>query len=124
MVYELQIATAKRLIAKYGEACTYQTLTNNVSQVLPWEPGAYVSTETDINVVFQPLTRKGYETLAKLTNLEVSTGHIEALFAGSQGILPQLQDIIIRAGVPWKIISIEELAPNGEQILYTALLIK
>jgi hypothetical protein len=113
------IATAQRLITKYGQPCYWrrvQPLTN-VNPLAPW----LVGTGSDIDVPVTILFTQSRGTLTALLqyarNSDVSVGGLRGLMS-AQDFTPDLQDVILKNGSAYALQSINPIAPNGTPILY------
>lgn len=116
-VFATQIATAQRLISKFGQACTWRkTAVSTPNPAKPWEmlPGA--NTDATVKVVFVSKFKEHF-FLKYMANTEIPEG----LFVGymaAQSFTPAINDILIRGSETLTIQAIDIVAPNGEPILY------
>lgn len=116
-VFDRQIATAKTLIAKYGQSCTWRkTAVSTPNPAKPWEmlPGA--NTDTTVKVVFVSKFKEHF-FLKYMANTEIPEG----LFVGymaAQSFTPAINDLLIRGSETLTIQAVDIVAPNGEPILY------
>ena len=120
-VFDRQIATAKRLIAKNGRALVWRTILDGtpVDANKPWEPGAAQVTDyPDIRIVILPAGYKGETSLFRLTTGEQPSGTLQMLM-GAVPFEPSTKDVIIDGEIEYRIDYIDKLAPNGDPILYT-----
>lgn len=119
-VYDRQIATAKRLIAKFGQSVTWRVVADGtVSDAdRPWLETPATPTDYTVAIAFLPLERQFQELLRYIKGAEVATGSIYGLM-GAVTFTPSLRDVVLRSAKEYRIRSIDELAPNGEPILYT-----
>lgn len=119
-IYDRAIATAARLIAKYGQQIVWNANTNTapVDPSQPWKPAAISATSNYPYIVFLPENRIGYEFLAALVGTEVPQGCVEGLMPGNVGFVPTSKDTIVRNGVTMAIETIDVIAPNGTPVLY------
>lgn len=121
-VYDRPIATAQRLIAKYGEDCKWR----KPAAVVEDEPGypttGVVPDPVDCKMVFfspRDLGRGTEEFLALLRGTELPENKEIGLLAGGITFSPELPDTIKRAsGLEIAIEKIDRLAPNGTPVLY------
>lgn len=122
-----QVATAKRLIAKYGATCTFRRLPDAPQDAnKPWlvtSQGSAVS-YPGIKVCILPYSRINRETQQQIADTEIQFGDFQGLMA-SQVFVPSLTDVILNGqGLVYRIKKITTLAPDGTDILYTMDLTK
>ncbi len=119
--YDRQIASARRLIAKYGQQVKWQKRENGApaSATEEWKPGPTIVTEYDVQIAFLPDTRMGFEFLSMMAGTEVPTGKIVGYMAAPADFTPSLKDTIKRGDEEIGIRTLDQLAPNGQAILYT-----
>lgn len=123
-VYDRQIAAAKRVIAKKGQAVLWHKPRAVAPGGDPWNPQAAGAAPagTPVSIAFfQPreLGRGGEEFLRSIIDTEIPTGSEIGLMAGGLPFTPEITDRIERtAGKFTAITKIDRLAPNGEPILY------
>lgn len=115
--FDRQIATAKRLIAKNGQAVVWRQTAITDDPDKPWSDQNPVMTDFDTTIVFLPYTRMGYELFGLSPGTEVPTGKLTGLMAATN-FVPSLKDVVIRDGVTLALQAIDLLAPNGDIILY------
>ena len=114
--FDRQIATALKLIKKNGQVVTWRSKTSSPPDPSkPWKPVETSSTDTAVDICFLPATK---QTLEFLGLTEVPVGCVIGLM-GQVSFNPSLSDIVIRDGAQLRIESIDKLAPNGQNILYT-----
>lgn len=116
--FDNQIATAKRLIDKYGETSVHRRTVDGspADPSQPWNPGTPVSTDTSVSAVWLNYDQQ------RVDGQTIKTGDQEVLIPGSDlDAAPDAStDVLIRAsGEQWSIVSVEPLSPNGQLILYT-----
>jgi hypothetical protein len=117
--YDKAVATAQRLIAKYGQDVVWHQLTNGATTPpADWKPAANQATTYTVRAVFLPTNRVNNELLRMLGNTEVPVGNTTALIAVG-AFTPTLRDKLVRDGVAYAPKSIDCLAPNGQKIYYT-----
>jgi hypothetical protein len=119
--FDRQIQTAKRLIAKNGQAVKWRIVRDaapaDPSQ--PWKPtNPATPVEHDVTICFLTVDKETYESLSYMTNGEVPMGAVLGLM-GAVDFEPSLKDVVIRDGKELRLFNIEELNPNGQTILYT-----
>jgi hypothetical protein len=121
--FDRQIETAKRAILKNGEFCTWRVPTAVVDTPpsdTPWKPTSDTPTDyDDISILFLPSSGSLNQLIHFIKGTEVTTGSTKALMA-SVAFVPSAKDVVIRSsGETLRIKSIDPLAPNGQNILYT-----
>lgn len=117
--YDRFIKTAKRLIAKYGETCTWIVPGEKPDDDTPWnnEPGP--ATEYPVKIAFFTSGGSAMETLAKAINNEVTFGNVIG-YMPAVVFTPDLAHTIRRAnGKILTIQGIDEINPNGQSVLFT-----
>lgn len=118
------IDTAKRLIERYGETCSWQKKTNGTpaDAAKPWKAGASRNSYFDCKIVFlrsDKLNLKAVVKALKGTTDENAQGYQRGLLAGDCGFVPSVNDTIIRGdGSTSVLMSIDKLAPNGLTVFY------
>jgi len=116
-VFATQIATAQRLISKFGQSCTWRkTAVSTPNPAKPWEMIPGVATDVTVKVVFVSKFKEHF-FLKYMANTEIPEG----LFVGymaAQSFTPAINDILIRGSETLTIQAIDIVAPNGELILY------
>ena len=117
--YDRQIATAARLVSKYGQPVTWRRVADGApaDPLKPWKPTAATNTDVTVDMVFVP-KGKNSEFLALMKGTEVPKGELVGYMA-AQSFTPTLKDLVIRDGVALSVCSIDPIAPNGDVILYT-----
>lgn len=115
--FDKQISSASRLIARYGQLVKWRVVRNDtpVDYLQPWkrqEPTSFV--EHDVSICF---FSEG-DSLKYFKDSEVQTGSIVG-YMGAVNFEPSLKDVVIRNNKELRIRSIDALAPNGQNILYT-----
>ncbi len=123
-VYDHPIATARRLIEKYGQECVWQKAAADDDSDEPWrdvregEP-----TNHDVRIAWFP-PGSNLAFLAALAGTEVPTNAESGLMAGDVPFEPLASDIVFKGDDPEtgqrvEITKIDRLAPNGTPVLYT-----
>jgi hypothetical protein len=120
-VYDRQIATAQRMIAAKGELCTWRKMIAPVGDD-PANPAAGTPADYAVRIVFFPNNQLHLlSTLSMLKETDIPGGRFYGLM-GAVSFTPELVDTVINSkGKQFSIIDtngIDELAPNGETILY------
>lgn len=116
-VFSRQVASATRLIAKYGELVKWQQTTYTQPSETPWKQTESTPVQTNVSIVFLPVTRIGGETLRHMKGSEVSAGGMKGLMAAN-GFTPSIKDTVLRGSKLLRISTLTELNPNGESILW------
>lgn len=117
--YDRQIATAIRLIAKYGQAVTWRSANETENALEPWKATAGTPTDTEVSICFVPAKDNEWRKLFYyLKGTEVPAGKLAGLM-GQVSFTPSLKDVVIRDGKTLRIANIDLLSPNGQKILYT-----
>ena len=118
--YTAMIASAKRLIASYGQVVTWRKLDDSVAadDAEPWKPAPARTVDISVHMVFLPDDRRGYEALVALAGTDVPKGKLVGYLA-QQAFKPSLKDTIIRNGESYGIRTITPISPAGEVIMYT-----
>ena len=121
--FDRAIQTALRLIAKNGEVVTWKQVSEG-GAADPDEPWNQLPAETksyNATVCFLPVDRITMETFNFAKGTEVPKGSVMALM-GKVPFEPGLQDTIERGDQKYRIASLDVLSPNGQKVLYTAVL--
>jgi hypothetical protein len=120
--FDRQIATAQRLIAKYGQSVTWREPAEGLpaDPEKPWSKTAAVPIDhAGIKICFVPAKENEWrKLLAYLKGTEVPTTKLAGLM-GAVTFTPALKHIVLRDGKQLRIASIDCLSPNGQKILYT-----
>lgn len=120
--YARPIATAKRLIAKYGAACTWTKPAEADDAAKPWRdlrtgpPSPY-----PVDIAFFSAKDLGYGStmaLAMMAGSEVPAHSQMGLMAGGQEFNPELTDTLTFGADTLDVTKIDKLAPNGEPVLF------
>lgn len=121
-VFDRQIATAKRLIAKNGQNVKWLIVSNDspTDAAKPWQVESS-KIEKTVRIAFLPVSLQGSKTKHYSQNGEIHEGSVLA-YMGAVDFEPSLKDLIVRDGKNFRILDIDKLSPNGEVILYTMIL--
>lgn len=120
--FDRSIATAKRLIAKYGQAVTWRQITDVLPDPNePWNPGEPEIVNNTVVIAFLPVGKEQLETLRLRPGTEVPKVSEMGYMFGGVEFEPNMKDVVVRNGVELSIVYIDELHPNGQEILYTVL---
>lgn len=119
-VFDNYVVLAEKLITRWGELTTYNTLNNAIPDPSkPWVvQDAGVAPTPNVRMVFLPDNFKNRETELHRLNENVTRGSI-LIYLWYQGFVPRAKDTIIRAnGTEVVINRVDEINPNGERIIY------
>lgn len=117
--FDRQIATAQRLIAKYGQDVTWQTVVEATNGAQPWKGTTSADTPNTAKICFVPVRDNDWrKLLAYLKGTEVPSGKLAGLMAGNVPFDPKLKDIVVRDGVTLNVTNIDLISPNGQKVLY------
>lgn len=124
-VYDRQIASALRMIAKYGELCTINSVVDTPvpDSNEPWNDGPNGPVpHVGIPIAFFPLNEKQRRTV-QATDGDL-TGY-ECAYIGQLSFALGLKDFIVRgSGKVAKVISFDALNPNGEGVILHTVIVK
>lgn len=118
-VFDDEIQLAKEEIAANGANVLWQSLTD---AALPdpnkaWLPGEPTFVDHPVRIVFLPITAGNRQTDKYKFETEVRVGEFKGLMA-QVNFTPRAKDFILDGTKKIKVTSVNELAPNGEIILY------
>lgn len=119
--FDRQIATAVRLVAKYGQDIIWRTVVDGApaNPAQPWKPTEAADTDTTAKVCFVAVRDNDWrKLLAYLKGTEVPVGRQAGLMAGNVAFEPKLKDVVVRDGVVLTVTNIDLVSPNGQKILY------
>lgn len=118
--YNRQIATAKRLIKKYGSPVTFRTIRETASDDEPWKDSIVVTEDKTVDAVFV----EDSTTLQQIFSAYLSGGVVPdgktTVFLPDFGIQPTNKDVIIKDGIEYRIEKVGTLKP-AEQIIMHSL---
>lgn len=119
-MYDRQISTAKRLIAKYG--VPVPVINKRITPVPnePWRTEETIETNT-VSICFLTLDSGTLKTLSLIPNTEVPKGAVLA-YMGAVPFDVDLTTTVVHEGKTWAMYYMDKLAPNGRPILYTMVL--
>ena len=117
------IATAKRLIAANGEACTWTKPAPEAPGSDPWRDDREGAPEAhNVSIAFfspKDLGRGSEAFLAAIAGTEVPAGTEIGIMSGGQPFEPLASDELVRSdGKRANITTIDRLAPSGVPLLY------
>lgn len=120
-LYAKQVASAKRIIAKYGAACQWVSNANGApaDPSKPWNVGTTQATAHTVSVAFLPLNERQYKRAQLIAKTEVPTGFYLAYMA-SVDFVPTLKDTVVDPnGQKYNVRWFDRINPNAQQdILY------
>jgi len=114
------IATAKRLILRNGVSATLRRFTEGspTDSSKPWRSGTVTTTDYTAPMVFVPAGANDSYTI----DGRVHQAEIKVLVAADDlTVTPNVKDKVIRGSDSWSLVSVKELNPNDEQILFVLL---
>lgn len=119
--YNRQIATAKKLIAKYGSKVTYNRIRDiEEDPDQPWLPGGTQVTSSTIDSVFVNQSSTLAQTLAAfMVGTTIPDGQI-TVFIPDIGFAPSPKDTITKDGVEYRFTGVGILQP-AEQIIMSSI---
>lgn len=118
-VFDRQIATAQRLIEKYGQKVIWNSKLKADNAGQPWKPGQAADTPHEVSICFVPKTdRLSRQLIQALTGTEVKVGSLAGLM-GVTDFTPSGDDYVTRDGKLLTIDTLDVLNPNGQIVLYT-----
>lgn len=115
-IYKRQIDTAKRLIRSKGQLVLWRKYVDSPTST-KWKPEAPVSEDYNVYITFFPIMSSMKEFLRYVKDSDVPVGTIQGYMA-AQSFEPSLRDVVIAGSKIYNVKNIQELAPNGETILY------
>lgn len=118
--YDRQIATAKKLIAKFGQAVEWNTESNSANVYEPWNSETSSAVKNQASICFLPINLADLPTFGYIDQTDVPKGAVKGLM-GNVPFNPKLKDWVIRDGKRLNIDQIKVLSPNGEKILFNIL---
>lgn len=123
MIYDRQIATAKRLIAKYGAEAVWTKPAAQDGAAKPWRD-VREGEPSDFSVPIALFSAKdlGYGSTFALAQMagtdEIPVHKQMGLMSGGLAFVPDLTDSVVIAGSPVEVVQIDILQPNGIPLLY------
>lgn len=115
-IYQRQIDAAKRLIRSKGQLVLWRQFTDSPTST-KWKPEPAISTDYNVYVTFFPIMSVMKEFLRYMKDSDVPVGSVQGYMA-AQTFEPTLRDIVIAGSDTYNVKSINNLAPNGDTILY------
>lgn len=109
---------ATDLLTANGQQIQVRRVTDGALGSTPWKPGAPTSAdETVFSAIFQIKDEKVDGTLTQ-------RGDKQALISAADltGAIPNTSDFIVVGGVPHKVITVENISPSGDDVLYKVII--
>ena len=118
--YDKDISSAQKDIRDAGQVVTWRKPGAEIADSNePWNVAADDPVNYTVSILFLPVSRIGQELERKIDKApESATGNEQGLM-GAVLFTPEVNDIVIRGTVEYRVKTIDVLAPNGEPILYT-----
>ena len=125
-----KIATALRMIAKYGQDVTVRQIRDAAPD--PDRPWASVNPAPDpvdhtVKIAFLPVERVEWSTLQYVKDTDIPIGYVTG-YLGNNGFRPNMKDVVIRTDqegtAQLTIDDMVAISPAGTDILYILLLRK
>lgn len=113
-VYDRQVASALKLIAKKGATVTYRAL-EATSHTFEGDELSYV--DHSVKIAFIPVDRVDHENQLYREFTDIPIGFVLG-YMGRVSFRPSMKDIVIFNGVTYTIRNITEYNPNGESIAF------
>lgn len=119
MTYERQIATAKRLLEKFGGPCTYtvNTVGAPTDSAKPWRDTNNSATQyTNVRMTFVPAK----PSLREQDRTPIASNTVYIAAASLAGVTPKVGDAITRNSdsSTWRVNTVDTLNLNGEMIMH------
>lgn len=119
-VYDRQIASAKRMIAKYGETVSWKVkVESDQPSDTPWHSNPPTEIEHSPKIAFFPNTGSFAKAMQMMTGKEYSVGNVLGYMPAVDFKPDMTGEVIRKDGRKLEIKSIDEICPNGEVVLYT-----
>jgi hypothetical protein len=116
--YDRSVATATRLIDKYGDDAIWSKPVISQSDQ-PWHSSGSAPNNYDVTIVFL-IPQTGIKALfAFLKGTDIPAGGERGLMAATSDFVPEISDSVTRNGKTLTIDSITVLNPGGTAILYS-----
>ncbi|QZA70455.1 head-to-tail stopper [Erwinia phage AH03] len=118
--YDRQIATAKRLIKKYGSPVTFRQVRDAVSDpAKPWDDLPAVTIDKTVDAVFVDDSSTLQQVFAAyLSGTVIPDGQV-TVFLPDFGLQPSNKDVIIKDGVEYRIAKVGTLKPADQIIMHS-----
>lgn len=115
--YGRQIASAKRLIKAKGQLATWREPADATADPdKPWHSTPTPPADHTVNVVTLPDSRASFAALMKGSDVPEGT---QLAYMGAVDFEPSVRGTLIIGGVPYRITSLDPIAPDGTPILWT-----
>jgi len=119
-VFGRQIKLARKLIDKYGDKTAILrtiTLGTPSDPSKPWQVGNSTFVDNVMPICFLLEHKRGWYSETRKEGELIADG-LEYCLIASNGVVPKLNDVIIRKGVQMKIRYVQALAPDSTDIIY------
>ncbi|AMW36194.1 head tail joining protein [Xanthomonas phage XAJ2] len=119
-IFDRQIASAERAIAKNGQAVKW-LLIGEASQEgsEPWNNPNPAPVEKDVVICFLPPTAQSkYFSVLANGQSDLPSSYMRGLMKGNIDFVPTVKSTVIRDGQALTVRAVEKLSPNGEKVLY------
>jgi hypothetical protein len=118
-VFDRQIASALRMIDKYGETCTWRSRVQTGGTAA--KPGGTTETPHTVKIAFLPVDREYLMTFMARNQLTQEPSGLMQGFMGQVDFTPGLKDGVVRSsGEVINVVDdngIEVIDPNGEGVI-------
>lgn len=119
--YDRMTALGFRLIAKYGQPAIHRRLeVSGADPDTPWIAEGEPPVETNVVIAFVPVDRYAWETMRMREGTDITEGHLTGYMGAS--LVPNVKDVIIRAGRQLTIDDVITINPAGRDVLHIMLL--
>lgn len=116
--YDRQIASALRMIAKYGMPCTWVKVRDVFLPGNGSKPVGQVEEKFTASMVFFPYTFQNAQLFHELAGFNLTVGNEWALMP-TVSFEPNRVDKITRAGTTYSIVALSPLKPAEQTVLWT-----
>lgn len=119
--FDRQIATAERLIKKYGQTVVWRQVVDAPNVDQPWKAPIQTTTEHSVVIAFLPMTREYKEMFVFKDKTELTAGFVVGYMKGNIPFTPGPKDVVVRDGKTYDIETLDPLSPNGQLVLWTMI---
>lgn len=117
--YDRQVATAKKLVRKYGSLETFRQIRDETDQEKPWEDGDPLNTDKPVYMVFINDSTSISDVFAAYFSGTTIADGSTVVYIADFGIQPTNKDVLIKDGVEYRIETIDTLKPARQTILHS-----
>lgn len=120
--YDSQRALAQRLIQAKGCEVTFIRVTPVADGTNEWDNADPNEVAVSgVQAVFLNFNAKDMETLHRLGETDINTTDRKILIAATRlgGTAPKIGDFVDDGSIKWRVMWLQNISPNGEDILYT-----